>query len=613
MARYGGNNYGNSIGDMTVGDYANAMPNIRLGEMFRSFGRQLRWVIPLFLIGAVPAWYLTKDIKRTYEGVGSVMVKQGPEHTFRPVGGEQGGAILQGPEAITELEIAVMKSNSVIESVTAQMRNEFTKEDLYESAIEKIEAAENSGDIVAINNAKVELLKTVEAAFWANPRAKAGVIDVGFKHEDPTIAVRMLEALLLEYQEARKNLFVDGSADFHGKEVVAIEEQLTEVENKIQSLLARNGISNFDTEREGASERTEALRAELNSIRAQISATEASLNTVEGQLRGTEDAVVTRKTHLGKQRISQAELELKQLLAKYLPNSDPVRAKQAEINELRILQDSSTEHIGGVETGPNPVHQALVTRLNELKAAADSLREREFTVQQLLGENDTKVKKLTVLAPQYNNLQREKQTLDLRLRGVTSKYQEALVNQAQAAATNSENIKIIWPSLARKGQNMSKIMFALIMIGWGFTLFMVALLKVFLDPKLYTDPTRRMRPRPEVQDYASDDWGRDVPNREPNQPYIPEPVRPAAAYYQDPYAPQPYQPQPYQPQPYSAEPYQAPGHSASAGYGQTAPYGAGAAAPLQTAFPDAYGNPYAPPQIQTEPPSIGPLPSSETG
>ena len=108
MARYGGNNYGNSIGDMTVGDYANAMPNIRLGEMFRSFGRQLRWVIPLFLLGAVPAWYLTKDIKRTYEGVGSVMVKQGPEHTFRPVGGEQGGAILQGPEAITELEICLL-------------------------------------------------------------------------------------------------------------------------------------------------------------------------------------------------------------------------------------------------------------------------------------------------------------------------------------------------------------------------------------------------------------------------------------------------------------------------------------------------------------------------
>lgn len=609
MARYGGNNYGPSIGDMTVGDYANAMPNIRLGEMFRSFGRQLRWLIPLFVFGALPAWYLTKDIKRTYEGVGSVMVKQGPEHTFRPVGGEQGGAILQGPEAITELEIAVMTSNTVIEAVEAQMKNEFSKEMLYKSAYEKIKAAEDSGDIVAINNAKVELLKTIEAAFWATPRAKAGVIDVGFKHEDPAIAVRMLEALLLEYQESRKNLFVDGSADFHGKEVVAIEEQLTAVEGEIRNLLKRNGISNFDSEREGASERTEALRAELNTIRAQISATEASLNTVEGQLRGTDDNVVTRKTHLDKQRISQAELELKQLLAKYLPNSDPVRAKQAEIDELRALQTSTTEHIGGIETGPNPVYQALLTRLNELKATADSLREREFTVQQLLGENDAKVRKLTLLAPEYNNLLREQQTLDLRLRGVNSKYQEALVNQAQAAATNSENIKIIWPSMARKGRNMSKILFALIMIGWGFTLFMLALLRVFLDPRLYTDPTRRMRPKPEVQDYASDDWGRDVPYRDPAQPYIPEPVRPAAAHYQDPYAPQPYAPQPYQPQPYQPQPSQAP-MATMAGYSQPEFYGNTAAAPLQAAYPD---NPYAPPQIQTESPAIGPLPSSETG
>jgi len=38
--------------DLTVGDYANGMPNIRLGEMLKSFGRQLIWVVPLFLIGS---------------------------------------------------------------------------------------------------------------------------------------------------------------------------------------------------------------------------------------------------------------------------------------------------------------------------------------------------------------------------------------------------------------------------------------------------------------------------------------------------------------------------------------------------------------------------------
>lgn len=601
MARHGRDNYGSNIGDMTVGDYANGMPNIRLGEMFRSFGRQLRWVIPLFIAGVVLAYFLTKDIKRTYEGVGSVIVKQGPEHTFTSVTGDQGAAIMQGPEAITELESAVMKSNTVIEAVTGDMTDQFGEERFNKSAYEKINNAEARGDKVGIDNGYVELFKSVEKAFWVQPRAKAGVIDVTFKHEDPEIAVETLKALLFEYQDTRKTIFVDGSADVFGKQVTAIEEQLRDVESKIQRFLEKNDISEFNSEREGASERTQALRAEMNELRAQMSGTEAELAAVESQLRNTTEVIDTEINDMGSQRVAQANLELQQLLAKYLPDSNPVRIKQAEIAELKALQTANGGNpIGRRTVGPNPTHQALVAQRNTLMATADSLREREFTLTQLLGSNDSKVKKIRKLSPAYNNLLRERETLDLRLKGVNSKYQEALVNQAQAAVTNSENIKVIEPTLARKGRNMAKIMFALISIGWGFTLFMLALLKVFLDPRLYSDPTRRMRARPEVQAYASDEWGSDVPYRNPAQPYVPEPVpvQPAAAQYaaqpaaqyNDPYA---------TPAPYQAQPYQAP----------AAPY----ATNFQDPNVDPYGNPYAAPGVQAAPLGTGALPTSETG
>ncbi len=599
MARYGGNNYGPSIGDMTVGDYANAMPNIRLGEMFRSFGRQLPWLIFLLVIGSGLAWYLTKDIKRTFEGAGSIYVQQGEEHTFTPIGGGAGSSILQGPEAITHAEVAIMKNNEVIERVIGQMVAKYGESRFDKNAFERINSATRSGDAPSLADARVKLHQAVDNAFWVSPRPKTGIIDLGYKHEDGEIAVDTLNTFIDEYLAYRRNIFVDGSADVFQKQATAVEEQLNQVEKDIQSFLRRNGISSFDSERAGASERTEALRAELNSIKAQTAETEAAMATVEGQLRGTNASVVTRRTHLDKQRISQAELELQQLLAKYLPNSDPVRAKRAEIGELRALQSSSTEHIGGEETGPNPVHQALVTRLNELRASADSLREREFSITRLLGDNDSKVKKLQTLSPEYNNLLRLRETLDLRLKGVNSKLQEAQVNQEQAEAANVENVKVIaYATLPRKGRNMAKIMWALITIGWAFTLFMVALLRVFLDPRLYTDPTRRMRTRPEVAGYASDDWGVDVPTRNPAQPYVPEPVQPAAAHYQDPYAQPHYQPQPYQAQPYQAQPYQSPPAYPAT---QQAPY------------VDPYSNPYAQPEVQTIQPGTGPLPSSELG
>lgn len=604
MARYGHNNYGPSIGDMTVGDYANGMPNIRLGEMFRAFGRQIPWLLLLLLLGSGIAWYATKDIKRTYEGVGSILVKQGPEHTFNPVTGNgAGSSVILGPESITHAEVAIMKNNEVVERVVGQMVSRFGEDMFDKDGFEKIRAAEGTASSAAVDDARVKLYQSVEKAFWVNPRPKTGIIDLGYKHEDGEIAVETLNAFIDEYLSYRRNIFVDGSADVFQKQATSVEEQLAQVEKEIQSFLRRNGISSFDSERTGASERTEALRAELNSIKAQTAETEAAMMTVEGQLRGTNASIVTRQTHLDKQRISQAELELKQLLAKYLPNSDPVRAKQTEIDELRALQSSTSGHIGGEETGPNPVHQALVTRLNELRATADSLREREFSITRLLGDNDSKVKKLQTLSPQYNNLLRLRETLDLRLKGVTSKLQEAKVNQEQAEAANVENIKVIsYATLPRKGRNMSKIMWALITIGWGFTLFMLALLKVFLSPSLYTGPTHRLRARPEVAAQASDDWGVEVPVRETQQPYIPEPVRPAAEQYPDPYAQpqsQPYQAQPYQPRPYQAQPYQ------PQPYQPQAPQQASPSA-------SAYGNPYAQ-QVQTGPIGTGQLPSSEIG
>lgn len=611
MARYGQNNNGASIGDMTVGDYANGMPNIRLGEMFRSFGRQLRWVIPLFVIGAVPAWYLTKDLKRTYEGVGTIMVKQGKEHTFL----DAGSSILQGPEAITELESAIMKNSEVIDKVVGDMVIKFGPTRFNEQAFKQIEDAEQSMDPVALADAQLSLHKSIESSFWVTPRAKAGVIDVGFKHEDGEVAVATLNAFIHEYMAYRRTIFVDGSADVFRKEATSTKEQLDKIEREIQSFLAKNGISNFGTEQDGAAERTEALRAEMNGTRTQMAETEAALAAVEAQLRGTPQQINIQINDSASQRVAQAELELSQLEAKYLPTSDPVRTKRAEVNELRAYQASNNGPKGGIRVGPNPTHQALETRLNELRATADSLREKEFTVQQLLISADSQVRKLRTLGPEYSNLLRERSTLDESLRNVTSKLQEAEVAQQQAAATTTENVKIIAEaSFPRKGRDMKKIMFALAMLGWGFTLFMLALLKVFLDPKLYTDPTRRMRPaRPNINENASDDWGSGMPYRDPAQPYVPEPVpmQPAAAHYADPYAqPAAGYPQPYQPQP-AAQAYEAhPGYPSQAGQyqAQMAPYATGAAAVNY----DGYTNPYSEPQVQPHPVGPGQLPMSET-
>jgi len=61
MVPYGQNPPGGGRGsgggsDLTVGDYANGMPNIRLSEIPASFARQIKWMLPAILILLVASW-----------------------------------------------------------------------------------------------------------------------------------------------------------------------------------------------------------------------------------------------------------------------------------------------------------------------------------------------------------------------------------------------------------------------------------------------------------------------------------------------------------------------------------------------------------------------------
>ena len=476
------------VSDLTVGDYANGMPNIRLAEMFKSFGRQLRWLLPLLILGMIGAWFLTKDFKRVYTGEGRILVQLGDEYVYQSATGQTNQAGLQlTPDTIVLNEIGIIKNSEIIDQVIGEMTTTQADKILFDKeAFGKISSARTES---ARQEAYMELRKNVADSFVVIPRPKSSVVDLVYKHENGDVAVRTLNAFIDAYMSYRRQIFVEGSGDIITERRRATEDQLKANERTIARFLGQNNISDFTSEQDGARERTEELRAALNLLRAQIAETETALGTVEGQLRGTQQSIDLFIDDRASQRVAQAELELKQLLAKYLPTSNPVRQKQTELQELKSLQASNGGRAaGGRRVGPNPVFQELLTTRNTLQASADSYREKEFTLQRQLDSADAKVRRLTTLNPNYQNLLRERDTLSTRLDTYNSKEQEALINQEQAEA-NSENIRIIsYAKYPIKGRNMRLVMFALATVAWGFTLFMLALLKVFLDPRLYVNP-----------------------------------------------------------------------------------------------------------------------------
>jgi uncharacterized protein involved in exopolysaccharide biosynthesis len=528
-----GGGYGSTGGgNMTIGDYANGAPNIRLSQIPASFARQLPWMIPLLMLMFAASWWFTKDIKREYTADGRILVQLGSEYVYNPVGaGNNNGGMTITPDQVVLTEIDIIKNAASMENVIRQMAAPVEVgcekclsvggEAFAPKLWDKWVRAQGTPDE---KNRWNDIVKNVDKSFVVMPKPKSSIVNLVYKHEDGDVAVKALTAMMLEYQRFRKEIFVFETTEKIGERREATESQLNVIESRIQNILNKNGISDFVAEQGGVQKRAEEQKAALNKLRGQLSAVEAALAATEDQLRNTPPTIDLYVDDRASQRLAQAELEKRQLLAKYLPTSNPVKAKEAEIAQIRAQIGSyGGKATGGRRVGPNTVYQALMTQRNTYQAQADSFREQEVTIVRQLTSADALVKRMRQLGPVYQSLVREKVSLETRLTNLNVREGEALVNKALDEA-NSENIKFInMPSTPRKGRNMKKIMFALGMIGSGFTVMMLALLRVFLDPRLYgPDPQARIGSPNSRSRRKSDKRRKEDKQDDPST--IPEPV-----------------------------------------------------------------------------------------
>ena len=516
--------YGHDGGDgrdmRTRGDHP-AAGNVRLSAIPGSFFRQLKWMLPLFLALALLSFMLTRDIKRQYIADGRILVQLGPEYVYNPATGTSSASpLLITPDQVVLTEIGIIKNSAIIDQVINQMiaapedggvGGERFAPKLYEKWVKAPQSQKTDrwNDIV----------KMVEKSYIVSPKPKSSIVNLGYKHTDGEVAVKTLNALMAAYENFRKNKFIVDQSGQIAERRADTEEQLASIEGQIQKLLDKNGLSDFKAEQAGVQKRAEALKTKLSTVRGQVVAAEASLAAAEDQLRSVSPTIDLYVDDRAAQRLAQAELEKRQLLAKYLPGSVPVKAKEAEIRELRAqIQANGGKPSGGRRVGPNPVYQALLTQRNKFQATADSLREKEIVLQKQVNAAVAKVRRLRELGPKYENLIREKATIEARLKELQARETRALVSMKQQD-NPSENIKIITrPTSPRKGRNMGKILFALGLVGSAFTVFMLGLLRVFLDPNIYG-------PGPEARrgsGYASPAYDESIPEAVPYQAATPE-------------------------------------------------------------------------------------------
>lgn len=505
---------------------------ISIPAVIRSFKKQIIPMLIIFILLAALGWWVGGKMKRTYTAGGTIMVTLGDEYVYNPLTGQNnsGGGLVTTPDSITLNEIGIMQNPQLLE----QVMGEIGPSRLFPEDARKLASSNRSVKLTARN----DMLGKFESSFRVAAVPKASIINVEFEHENPEVSVQTLNTLIDAYLAYRRTLFDEGASDLIAEQREATEKQLSKVDYAIGAFLRKNGLADFDSEQDGVQKRTEALREQLNATRAAMSESEAALAATEDALRRTQPTIDLYRDDRVQARLSQAELERKQLLAKYLPSSNPVKAKELEIAEIRQLMNAGGGAAqGGRRTGPNTVYQGLETERAKHQALADSMREKEIVLVRQLRAAETKLARMTSLSPTFQNLLREKKTLETRLEGLNAREQDALVRQETAEA-RSDNVKVInRASLPRKGRNMKKIVRAVSLLGALMTALMIGLLGVFLDPSIYGGAPKRGTRSGEGRGRRNDDYSPTAtPIPEPVQPY--QPHTPMPQYQPDvPYAP----------------------------------------------------------------------------
>ena len=392
----------------------------------------------VFLAGLAFALTLPK----TYAAHSSLLINLGPEYVYRPKVGDAGAGVAPQKDEVVQSEAEIIGSD-----------------ELKRRTIQAV-------------GLKVVDPKLAEAWNGADAAKRAEIEG----------AALILNTLVTTYLQYRREVFTDVATPALQREKAAFEERLKSADAAYEDFLQRNGVADFTGEKA-------ALAATYQSIFDEKYKAEAQLRETQGQLAALKARIGEAPGEIEIQRdidlsVPQQLLKLKadrqNLLARYLPDAQPVKDIDAQIARLNAMVGSG-QGVGEKDRrlGANPVRQSLETSRITLEAQAGALTERRDELNRQLGQVQARQMRLTGLESQYQSLAVERDVLQSNVKNFATRAAE---NRAahEMGKSGDDNIRVIERAQPPvDGKSLKKIVFGLALLFALFTAICAGLVRVF--------------------------------------------------------------------------------------------------------------------------------------
>lgn len=269
------------------------------------------------------------------------------------------------------------------------------------------------------------------------------VLVVRYDNADPDVAAEVLNAMIGAYLNHRIAVLAPDAGVAGASEA---GDGLAEAQGAMTTFLDEHGVTDFET----ALSRTQALNAavagRLLEAQAALEGADSAAGATRARLQAAEQEIDLFHEDTSGEVLRDLRIEREGVLAIYGEDSAVVRAIEDRITALEQAIEAGGEAYLRVRRGPNPVRQALETRLDALAADRAGRRQEVSVLEVQLADTEAELARLSGLAPQWRVLQRR--LVEAERRQTRLAPAETVEEDARARPSPMGAVRILEPAQA---------------------------------------------------------------------------------------------------------------------------------------------------------------------
>ena len=282
---------------------------------------------------------------------------------------------------------------------------------------------------------------------------ESNIIELTFRHPDPSLAAEALNAVIEAYMAKRRPLFAEIRALALEDETSSAKRHLDTSNEKLDRFRLDNDIVAFDAQRQSLLDRRSNLSRDLQLAESELAADREREAKLKTQIGGLEPTIVLESENQPNPAMAEAQktlldlqLRAEELKGDWSETSRPVQQVRSSIEQVeQTLRTLSARPDRLVRTGINPVREALATQLATIEAQVSAQEARQVAIAGQLSKVSAELAALAAKERTLDTLNRERDLVAANYTSLARQLDDARLLD-KLAQNESANVRVLQPA-----------------------------------------------------------------------------------------------------------------------------------------------------------------------